>query len=165
MTMLDHVPALLLGRRSEVLADNRLLQAVLGTRLERGTPFVRWLFLDPAARERITNWQDFASAAVGGLRYEAGRRPEDRQLNALIDELRAHDHDVADWWDDHGVADRPSAPKQIAHPSAGLLTFDIEAVTSPLDPEQRLVVYTVEPDSPTAHVLPLLAGWGVDVEH
>jgi hypothetical protein len=30
------------------------------------------------------------------------------------------------------------------------------------DPEQRLIVYTAEPDSPTAHALPLLAGYGVD---
>ncbi len=33
-------------------------------------------------------------------------------------------------------------------------------MVAPLDPDQRLVVYTVEADSPTARVLPLLASWG-----
>ncbi len=46
--------------------------------------------------------------------------------------------------------------------AAGPLVFGIESVSPPHDPDQRLVVYTVEPDSATARVLPLLAGWGAD---
>ncbi len=88
---LAHVPALLLGRRSEVLARNGLLSAVLGTPMEPGSSFARWLFLDPGARARITNWADFAAPAVGALRYELGRRPDDRRLVALVEELRAQD--------------------------------------------------------------------------
>jgi len=33
-------------------------------------------------------------------------------------------------------------------------------VIGPHDPEQRLVVHTVEPGSPTAQALPFLARWG-----
>ena len=160
MTVLDHVPALLVGRRGEVLAANHLLGSVLGTAFAPGDSFVRWLFLDPAARERITNRDEFAAAAVGGLRYETGRHPGDRKLTALVDELRRADPAVAGWWDDQGVADRTSLTKRIAHPTAGPLEFGIEAVTVPHDPDQRLVVYTAEPGSATQRVLPLLAGWG-----
>ena len=159
MTTLAHVPTLLLGRRSEVLASGALLAPVLGVEFGTGESFARWLFLDPAARERITNWSDFAAAAVGAMRYEVGRHPEDRRLAAQVAELRALDPDVARWWDDHGVTDRTSVAKRIDHPVAGPLEFGIEAVVVPHDPEQRLVVYTVEPDSPTARVLPLLASW------
>lgn len=162
MTVLDHVPVLLLGRRAEVLARNALLPAVLGRPLEPGSSFVRYLFTDPSARERIVNWAHFAAAAVGGLRMEVGRRPADRRLAALVAELRAADADVARWWDDHGVRDHTSVAKRIAHPAAGPLVFGIESVSPPHDPDQRLVVYTVEPDSATARVLPLLAGWGAD---
>lgn len=161
MTTLDHVPALLLGRRGEVLARNALLTAVLDDEMAPGSSFVRWLFLDPAARERILTWSDFAAAAVGGLRYEVGRHPQDRRLAALVAELRARDADVATWWDDHGVTDRTSVAKRVAHPALGVLTFGIEAVTVPHDPEQRLVVYTVEPGSDTAQALPLLASWTI----
>jgi hypothetical protein len=162
LTTIDHVPALLLGRRGTVLARNGLLTAVLGTDLPPGSSFTDWLFLDRAARERIVNWPDFAAAAVGAMRMELGPHPEDRRLRAGVQALRATDPDVARWWADHGVTDRTSVDKQIAHPTAGPLTFAIEAVTTPHDPEQRLVVYTVQPDSPTARVLPLLAAWGAD---
>ena len=162
LTTLDHVPALLLGRRSDILGCNALLRAVLGSEVETGTSFVRWLFLDPRARVRIENWSDYAAAAVGALRYEVGRHPSDRQLTDLVDELRTTDADVARWWDDHGVTDRTSVDKRIAHPAMGPLSFGIEALVSPHDPEQRLVVYTVEPGSLTARTLPVLAAWGMD---
>ena len=38
----------------------------------------------------------------------------------------------------------------------------IEALVSPHDPEQRLVVYTAQPGSPTAATLPVLASWGFE---
>ncbi len=159
MAALDHVPVLLLGHRGDVLARNALLREVLGRPLEPGTSFVRFLFQDPLARERIVNWPVFAAAAVAGLRREAGRRPEDSRLAALIDDLRAGDEDVARWWDDHAVLDHASVRKHLEHPAAGRLDFAIENVVAPHEPDQRLVVYTAEPDSATARVLPLLASW------
>ncbi len=59
-----------------------------------------------------------------------------------------------------------TVPGEFTTPAAadfeGPLTFGIESLTSPHDPEQTLVVYTVEPESPTARVLPLLTNWGAD---
>lgn len=167
MTALDHLPVLLLGHRGEVLARNALLQAVLGAAMEPGTSFPRFMFLDPAARERIENWAVFAEACIGALRREAGRRAGDRRLTALIDELRAADPDAARWWTDHAVRDYGSVGKRIRHPAAGSLRFAIEIVTGPQDPEQRLVVYTAEPGSPTDDALPFLLSWASPerVEH
>ncbi len=162
MTALDHVPVLLLGHRGEVLARNALLCAVLGRPLPPRTSFLRFLFQDPMARERIVNWADFASVAVAALRYEAGRHPDDRRLTALIHELRRTDENVARWWDDHAVREYASVVKRIAHPNAGRLTFDIEIVAPPHDPDQRLVVYTAEPHSATERILPILASWDTD---
>ncbi|WP_139977265.1 helix-turn-helix transcriptional regulator [Nocardioides litoris] len=162
LATLDHVPALVLGRRSEVLAVNALLPAVVGAEVQPGTVFARWLLRDPRARERIATWADFAAAAVGALRYEVGRHPDDRRLADLVAELRAADPDVARWWDDHGVTDRTSVAKRVVHPVTGPLSFAIEALVGPHDPEQRLVVYTVEPDSPTARAMPLLAAWSAE---
>ncbi len=158
MTTLEHVPALLLGQRSEVLARNRLLTVVL-SELPLGSAFVRYLFLDPMARARIVNWSDFASTAVAALRRETGRRPFDARLKALVAELRSANEDVDTWWDDHSVRDYASVRKEINHPLVGRMTFDIESVSPPYDPDQRLVIYTVEPGSPTAQLLPILASW------
>lgn len=164
MTALDHLPVLLLGHRGDVLAANHLLRAVLGRELPPGSSFVEFLFLDPLARQRIVNWQDFAQASVAALRRELGRRPYDRTLTALIDHLRSTDSDVAAWWDDHGVLDYASVAKRILHPEAGELRFDIEIVSPPQDLEQRLVVYTAEPDSRTIEMLPLLASWDASAD-
>lgn len=164
LTTLDHVPALLLGRCSRVLASNALLRTVLGAEITDGSLLVRWLFLDPRARTRIVNWSDYAAPAVGALRYEAGRHPGDRRLTDLVAELRARDEDFDTWWRDHGVTDQTSVAKRIAHPVVGEVSFGIEMVVTPHDPEQRLVVYTVEPGSAAARALPLLASWGVGLE-
>ncbi|WP_448618552.1 MmyB family transcriptional regulator [Geodermatophilus sp. URMC 65] len=47
-----------------------------------------------------------------------------------------------------------SVAKRIDHPAAGPLAFDIEIVAAPHESDQRLVVYTAQPDSPTARLLP-----------
>ena len=159
MVALDHVPALLLGVRSEVLAANALLRAVLGHEMTPGTSFGRWLLTDPAACERIINWEVFARNTVAGLRREVGRRPHDRRLTATVEQLRRADPMIAGWWADHLVGDHASVTKEIRHPVAGDLTFGVEAVAPPHEPDQVLVVYTVEPDSSTARMLPLLASW------
>jgi transcriptional regulator with XRE-family HTH domain len=156
---LDHVPVLLLGQRAEVLAYNALLTAVLGRTLPPGSSFMHYLFRDPPARERIVNWAEFAARSVAAMRLEIGRRPDDRILLAEVDDLRRTDPDVARWWNDHTVRDYASTPKRIAHPEAGLLDFGIEIVTAPHIPDQHLVVYTVEPNSSTARILPILASW------
>lgn len=158
MSSLDHLPVVLLGRGSQVLAHNALFTIVVGE-VGVGTAFVRFLFLDPAARERIVNWEHFAAAAIGALRREVARHPHDRQLTALVAALRAGDNDAARWWDDHGVRDYTSVAKRIRHPLAGDLSFDIEIVSPPHDPDQRLVVYTAQPDSTTLETLRLLASW------
>jgi transcriptional regulator with XRE-family HTH domain len=162
MSALDHLPVLLLGQRGEILARNGMLCALLGRPLEPGTSFVRYLFLDSMARQRIINWSEFARASVAGLRFEAGRRPYDRSLFDLIDELRTADGDVARWWEDSAVRDYASVAKNIRHPAVGDLKFDIEIVTGPHEPDQRLVVYTVQPDSRTAELVAILASWGAD---
>jgi transcriptional regulator with XRE-family HTH domain len=161
MTALEAVPALLLGRRGEVLARNALLPAVLGVPLLPGSSFLRWLCLDDEARARIVNWPEFVYATAGALRYELGRHPGDRALLDLVAELRSDPHVDRAWQQQH-VVDQTSVTKLIEHPVAGRLVFGIEAVCLPHDPDQRLVIYTVEPDSPTAKALAILALWAAE---
>lgn len=160
LTVIDHVPALVLGRRGEVLATNALLTAVLGT-VGPASSLLHYLFFDPLARERIVNWEHFAASFVAALRGELGRHPDDDRLIALIDELRSRDPDAAQWWEDHRVQDYASAAKQILHPVVGALSFDIEALASTRGTDQVLIVYTTDPDSETARKLPFLASWNL----
>jgi len=65
---LDHVPAFILGRRTDVLASNRLARAVL-TDFEalphHVATLARFYLLDPAARERTVAWERIAAENRG----------------------------------------------------------------------------------------------------
>jgi hypothetical protein len=70
-------------------------------------------------------WRGCCPGACGcaaATRREAARRPFDRRLTALVEELRTADPDVARWWDDHTVHDCASVAKRIDHPQAGQLS-------------------------------------------
>lgn len=162
MQALDHVPVILLGRAGEILASNALIRAALSLPMETGASLHHYLFRNPIARERIVNWSQFASAAVAGLRRDAARRPYDPVLAGLIAELRISEPQFAQWWDDHEVLEFERTIKVIQHPSAGTMQFGIEFLCTPGNPDQSLIVYTVEPDSTTARVLPILASWDPD---
>jgi len=157
MAGLDHLPVLVLGPRGEVLARNALAVAVLGAPLEPGTSLARYLFEEPAARERLVEWTEYAQASVASLRRETARRPQDRRLARLVAALRAADEDFARWWDDHAVQDYGSSRKTVDHPVVGRLVFDVEFLRPATDPEQQLATYTAEPGSRTARALALLA--------
>lgn len=158
MAALDHVPVILLGRSGEILAGNALVRAVLSLAPSDGSMF-HYLFQNPVARERIVNWSQFAAASVAGLRRDAARRPWDSTLARLIEELRSSEPEFSRWWDDHEVQEFSRTIKIIQHPAAGTLQFGIEFLNTPGSPDQNLIVYTVEPESSTARVLPILASW------
>ena len=159
MKALDHVPVLLLGRSGAILASNALVRSVLSLPSSAGDSLFHYLFRNPIARERIVNWSQFAAASVAGLRRDLARRPGDRALIALIAELRSTEPSFEQWWSDHEVREFERATKIIQHPAAGTLEFGIEFLTSPSEPDQSLIVYTVEDGSSTAEILPILASW------
>ncbi|CCQ15371.1 Helix-turn-helix protein [Rhodococcus sp. AW25M09] len=159
MKALDHVPVILLGRSGVILASNSLVRSVLSLPSSAGHSLFHYLFRNPIARERIVNWSQFAAASVAGLRRDLARRPGDPTLQALIDELRSAEPCFEQWWSGQEVGEFAGATKIIQHPAAGTLQFDIEILASPSEPDQSLIVYTVEEGSSTAKVLPILASW------
>ncbi|MFG3010526.1 helix-turn-helix transcriptional regulator [Streptomyces cinerochromogenes] len=158
---LERNPALVLGRRMEVLAWNPLGDAVSGfSRMapaERSMP--RQVFLDSAARDLYPEWAAVAAQTVAHLRLNAGRYADDTELCALVGELSVKSGDFRRLWADHEVRECAYGVKKIRHPVAGLLTLPYETLAVPADPEQTIVVYTPEPGSETAERLALLGSW------
>jgi hypothetical protein len=165
---LDHVPAFIVGRRTEVLASNQLARAVLadfGARPGAGCNFARFVLAEPVARELFVDWETAARDAVAILRMEAGRRPTDRQLADLVGELREQCPEFAAWWDDRGVLNRTHGVKLLHNPTVGDLTFSYEVFPAPADPDRSLCIYSVEPGSPSEQALRLLASWAATPQH
>ena len=159
---IDDAPAWVRNARFDLLAANRLGRALLAPMLaapQRPANFARFIFLDPAARQFYVNWPRAADDSAAYLHTEMARNAHDEKLTHLIEELTAHSDDFRARWKEHTVRFHRSGTKRLAHPVVGTLQVNFESMELPSDPGAALVVYTAEPDSPTADALRLLASW------
>ena len=159
---LDGVPALVLGRRSDVLAANRLARALFAD-FERMRPaernYARWIFADTDARALFVDWEQQARATVESLRLDLGADPTDRATTGLVADLRAQSTDFDQWWNEHRVYQRTHGTKRLRHPVVGDLTVDYETLTLPGDHDTTIFAFSTEPNSPSQRALNLLASW------
>jgi transcriptional regulator with XRE-family HTH domain len=157
---LDNQPALVLGRRSDILASNRLARALFDD-FERMPPrdrnYARWVLLSDTARTLFLDWEVQARAAVESLRLSTGDDPDDVGTRELVAELTERSTDFARWWKEHRVYQRTFGSKRLRHSVVGDLTVDYESLTLPGDPHQTLFVYTTEAGTASRQALGLLA--------
>jgi transcriptional regulator with XRE-family HTH domain len=157
------VPALVLGRRSDVLAGNGLA-FLLFTDFPALPPaernLTRWLILDPAARELFRDWKTVAAEAAGALRLDVGRHPNDALANQLVGELAVNSEHFRQWWAGHRVASRSAGTVRLHHPAVGDLELNFENLVLPDDSAQTLRVYSARPGSPSSDAVALLGSLG-----
>ncbi|MBC3842995.1 transcriptional regulator [Streptacidiphilus sp. 4-A2] len=159
---LADVPAVVIGRRSDVLAWNPL-----GTRCSPGT----W---SPAARihrRTVPTWPGWYSSthtpasctrtgrqspgSGGQSASVAGQYPQDAALHTLVGELSARSSDFASMWADHRVKPCTVAEYEMRHPLVGPLTVTQQTLSH--GPGPGIVVATAQADSPSRAALTLLA--------
>ncbi|MGO4616903.1 helix-turn-helix domain-containing protein [Nocardia sp. 2YAB30] len=157
---LTATPAIVLGRRTDILAWNSLAAALITDYAaipEKDRNNTRILFTDPAMRTLYVDWENVAHTAVAQLRMQAAEYPDDPRLAALVGELSVQDPHFRQWWGAHHVAAHTVGTKTFRHPVAGELTLNWETLASSIDPDQQLVVLTAEPGSPSHDALRILA--------
>ncbi|MBB4931289.1 transcriptional regulator with XRE-family HTH domain [Lipingzhangella halophila] len=161
---MDGVPVLVLGRRADVLAQNRMSKALF-TDFERFPAlqrnYARWMLLDDEARSLFVDWEEQARSCVENLRLEAGNDPADRATTELIAELRERSLGFSQWWEEHRVYQRTHGSKRLRHPLVGDLTVEYETLSLPGDADTTLFVYSTEPHSPSQRTLSVLASWSL----
>lgn len=158
-------PALIVGRRTDILATNRMARALytdFDALPHRERNMARFIFLDDTARTLYDDWEGIARTSVAALRLYAGEHPHDPQLAELIGELSLRDPDFRVWWADHDVKRRTYGAKRFHHPIVGDLMLQYEALAVTGDPDQVLGVYTAEPGSASEESLRLLSSWSED---
>ncbi|KUM78414.1 helix-turn-helix domain-containing protein [Streptomyces curacoi] len=163
--LLDDVnftPAIVMGRRLDVLAWNTLAAAMVtdfSQIPDKHRSYVRILFTDPAMRTLYDNWEAVARLSVAMLRMDAAKYPQDQHLASLVGELSVRDEDFRTWWSSHHVTAGSVGTKTLHHPVVGDLTLDWDTLTAGTDPDQHLIVWTAEPGTPTHDRLRVLASW------
>ncbi|GAA5200345.1 helix-turn-helix transcriptional regulator [Rugosimonospora acidiphila] len=159
------VPAVVMGRRTEVLAWNRLGHALLAGHVDAGAParpadrpnLTRMLFLDPHTRELYADWDQEAARAVASLRLVAGRNRDDRALADLVGQLSLASDAFAALWARHPVHNCLSGSKRFHHPEVGDLQLEFEMLQVPDDAGHRILTYTAAPGTSSHAALRLLA--------
>jgi transcriptional regulator with XRE-family HTH domain len=162
---IDGIPAYIVGRRSDILAWNRMAAAVFGDWSQLPAQERNWarlVFLRPEYRELYVDWDQKASDLVAHLRMDAGRHPDDPRLSALVGELSVKSGEFRRLWATHEIKEQGYGVKRLRHPLVGDLTLFFETFSLFDDGEQSLITYHPEPGSPSADALRLLASWGTD---
>ncbi|MFJ8141163.1 helix-turn-helix domain-containing protein [Streptomyces sp. NPDC096013] len=163
MEVLADVPAIVLGRRGDVLAWNRLGHALFAGHLDPHAPdlaarrpnMARLVFLDSHTRDLYSDWASKARAVVGNLRLVAAEHPQDTALHALLGELSAKSGEFASMWADHRVKACAVATYEMRHPLVGPLTVLQQTLSH--GPGPTIVVATTEAGSASRAALTLLA--------
>lgn len=160
----EAMPAIVLGRRGDVLAWNRTGHALMAEHVPYDAPqdparrpsMPRMFFLDPFTRDLHRNWDELARIHVAYLRLTAGRFPTDARLARLIGELTMRSSEFATMWAIGEVADCTVGTLNLRHPTVGAANVTYQVWLQPDSPDHRLEVYT--PNDPgSADALRLLA--------
>jgi transcriptional regulator with XRE-family HTH domain len=154
-------PAFVLGRRWDYLAWNGATAALFGDfgQLPRAARNHVWqLFMDPARRELVADWEHTCRQCAAKFRADSARHIGDPSFEQLVDALRSASPEFCKAWKRHEVARAGEGRKVLHHPVAGTLVFD-HAVFSPAEaPDQRLILYTPTGEDDTRERLAKLVG-------
>jgi transcriptional regulator with XRE-family HTH domain len=170
--LLDHLretPAQLIGDLGDLLAMNAMAEALFGCVCTVRGPdrniVWRW-FTDPAVREAYgpEEHEHHSRQAVADLRAAVARRGTDEASATLITRLRAASEEFTTLWDAHEVAVRRLSRIRVLHPEVGPIVFDYEVLLTPAE-DQRLLVFTPPPGSPSVNALGLLDLLGPATAH
>jgi transcriptional regulator with XRE-family HTH domain len=161
LDLMDRVPAFVTGPRMDVVAWNRLGDAVGGFATMTERNLLKQVFLDPRAREVYPAWDSVAGNNVAVLRWLAGRNPADPGLTALVGELSMRSQEFRELWARHDVKEKCFGRKLLNHPLVGELELDYESLPLGGEQDMMLVMYVPQPGSAAAEKLALLASWSL----
>ncbi|GAA1009664.1 helix-turn-helix transcriptional regulator [Acrocarpospora pleiomorpha] len=150
-----HAPALVLGRRFDVLAVNPLAE-VLYEGMTNLDNCLRMIYLSPGAADFYPDWEKAARAKTAQLRTAVAGDPDDPYLRGLVAELTAHSQEFRRIWPLHEVQVRGNELKELRHPRMGHLTLSWE-VLSVSGTGQKFVSLAAEPGSHSEQALRELA--------
>jgi transcriptional regulator with XRE-family HTH domain len=146
--MLDSLtaqPALVLGRRWDILAWNRAADSIWGPydRLQGDERnMLNLVFADPDHRRLLVDWEVVAKSAIAMFRGDYARYAGDADFERLVARLTRLSPEFAVWWLRREVAEPLSGRKRLDHPRVGLMEFEYSSFSVGDQPDMKLIVFT-----------------------
>ncbi|GAA5162386.1 helix-turn-helix transcriptional regulator [Viridibacterium curvum] len=148
IAVLDDIaaPAYIMGRYWDLLAWNKaaaqLFTGWLDQKQERTPNLLRFVFLDPAARSLLVDWDVRARRNTAEFRADCRTRLDEPALQQLVDELTQGSEEFARFWKQHDVLERQGGQRDFRHPKRGLVSY-LQVTLRPVEQEQlKLVMLT-----------------------
>ena len=133
-------PAYLLDRLWRACGWNDAAARLLAPWLGGREPcLLRFVFLDPAARSFIEDWDNRARRLLAEFRADTADTPEDPAIRDLVDDLKARSPDFARFWNAHAVLAREGGTRLFHHPSDGRLAYEQVTLHPATHPRHKLV--------------------------
>lgn len=139
------LPAYVTGRRWDILAWNAAAADVLG--FDRLAPANRnilaFMFIETDARRLFGGtWADEARRMVALFRATHDLHADDPAFIELVERVRAHSPEFAEWWSTHDIRSGKSGQKVLNHPERGAQRYEYATFQANDDPALKLSVYT-----------------------
>jgi transcriptional regulator with XRE-family HTH domain len=103
---------------------------------------LNFVFLNPGAQRLIDDWSGRARRLVAEFRADYSRRPQDSDMQALIDELLAKSPAFSHYWREQAVLNREGGERCFNHPLQGELIYLQTTLIVALQPDCKLVCLT-----------------------
>ena len=135
-------PAYVLDRTWTARAWNARAARLFGGWLD-GTHernLLRYIFLVPAARALIRDYDERARRVVAEFRADASAHLADPAIRELVEELRRRSPAFARWWNAHGVLGREGGERTFTHPRDGFLRFTQVTFDLASQPDLKLTI-------------------------
>ncbi|HXE19760.1 helix-turn-helix transcriptional regulator [Castellaniella sp. UC4442_H9] len=134
-------PAYILDQAWNMLAWNTPLLHVFDGWPSRGRPnLLRYIFLDPAARRLVVDWEERASRVVAEFRADVAGHASDPDIQKLVAELQTGSALFAQCWTRQAVVDREGGLREFQHPVDGRLSFRQFTFRLAIRPDCKLVM-------------------------
>lgn len=154
-------PALVLGRHLDLLAWNPMAEALLGSPGAHPSDRLNMLLLmfdgTLTGERSCPHWERQALDYIGMMRAAVATDPTHPRATAIVGELSIRSAEFRRLWARHDVRASVSGSKTFRIPEVGDIVLDWDTYPLPGRPGPVMLAFTVEPGSPDADRLQLLA--------
>jgi transcriptional regulator with XRE-family HTH domain len=160
---MDGTSAMVFSRSLDVIGHNHLAAHLFVGLLDVGPQHrnsARFVFLEPASRTFLADWEQAARLSVGQLHLAAARWPDDARLARLIGELSMKCPEFSSLWALGDVVRKTHGTKGFHHPVVGDLEVSYQLLDLPGDAGHSIETLTASPSTPSHDALAILGAWG-----